>query len=68
VLKIVGKINEFVILRLFEGISKRNEKGVFGIWLCNHYEWKCIVINDEIPVDDEKRPIGTIFKGNIHVI
>lgn len=48
-------------MRLFEIYPVDN---LYGIWLCDHYEWKCCVIDDKIPVDGKDQPLNTTFVGN----
>lgn len=50
-------------MRLFEIYPVDN---LYGIWLCDHYEWKCCVIDDKIPVDRHDQPLNTICVGKIY--
>lgn len=43
---------------------KQSKDGLFGVWLCDHYVWRCFIIDDRIPVDGNGRPYHMISKCN----
>ena len=57
-------MSSLMITRLFENANAIPENGIYGIWLCDHYQWKCYIIDDKIALNEEDQPIGTTFKGN----
>ena len=50
---ILGSIDPVLITRLFEAHDGGN---LYGIWLCDHFKWRCCVIDDKIPVDNKNKP------------
>ena len=61
VVRILAAQKDFLIYRLFENMNHLDDEGVYGVWICEHYQWKCYLINDAIPVDNIGNPCNTVF-------
>jgi hypothetical protein len=58
IVRILADKSEYLILRLFE--NPRNEilslGKYFGVWLCNNYQWECIIVDDQVEVNENNTP------------
>jgi hypothetical protein len=60
-LGILGHLNDYLLLRLFENKDEPEPpEGLYGVWLCNNYIWRCFVIDDAVPVGEDGQPKGLV--------
>jgi hypothetical protein len=64
IIKMICSRNEFLLVRIFENPEDyQANKKVFGVWLCDKYKWKCIIVNDLIPVNKNLEPCFLYHAG-----
>lgn len=68
VVDILCEKSEWLISRLFEDKLGLLKNRAFGLWVCQHYQWRCIVMDDYVAVDEQNEPLRSKHHGTLDVI
>ena len=59
--------SEWLISRLLEDKEGLLKDRAFGLWICQDYRWRCIVMDENIGVDEQNEPSCCDVSAGYHL-